>query len=240
MSVRARLDTRAGQGSSSGSWRCEKCERLVNQAVIARHGRTFELANVVQCDSGGLIRVKWASAEQLSRTFADQDSAELEWVAERHAALAAKPCESMHFRRGTRVLAQWVDGRFYFATVHGQAAHERVNVEFEDGLRFQPDLSCIRPLLDKPLVPPVARVLSGSFERGERRRSLSQRLTPGGQWNDHTQHINITGARGPLAQSMSELETVWRRSGTWKIDHNVSGISGLYICRDFLSVEEVC
>lgn len=230
--VRASLETRNLNG-----WRCENCTKLIGAAVTARRGRTFQDAVVVQCDSGGLIRVRWEPHEPVSSPR--MNAPEMEWVAERHAALAAEPAEGIHHRRGTRVLAQWVDGRFYYATIQGQAAHERVSVEFEDGLRFEPDTSCIRSLLDKPLMTAPLQSRSGGFGRGQRPSSASHRLLSGGTCNTPPLTLSRTGARGPLAQAMSELEAAWRRSGTWKVEHDLAGICGLFVCQDFLSVDEV-
>lgn len=230
--MRAPLETRSLNG-----WQCDNCTKLIGATVIARRGRSFEDAVVVQCDSGGLIRVRWEPSDNVASLRVD--APEMEWVAERHAALAVEPAEDTHYRRGTRVLAQWVDGRFYYATIQGQAAHKRLSIEFEDGLRFQLDASCIRSLLDKPLVTPPPRGLSGGFGRGERSGGASHRLLTGGTWDISTLGSNRTGARGPLAQAMSELEAVWRRSGTWEVEYEVAGIRGLLVCRDFLSVDEV-
>ena len=128
----------AAYPAEPGPWRCTKCEKLIGCEVIARRGREYERGVVQQRDRNSQLLVQWWEEKA---TGTNEKGLAPEWVAERHAALAA-PADGERVRRGMAVLAEWVDGRFYCATVQGGAAQARVLLQFEDGLRHAPPPGC--------------------------------------------------------------------------------------------------
>ncbi|EOD08874.1 hypothetical protein EMIHUDRAFT_465504 [Emiliania huxleyi CCMP1516] len=199
----------AAYPAEPGPWRCTKCEKLIGCEVIARRGREYERGVVQQRDRNSQLLVQWWEE---AATGSNEKGLAPEWVAERHAALAA-PADGERVRRGMAVLAEWVDGRFYCATVQGGAAQARVLLQFEDGLRYEAGLDALRPLLDKPLLQAAHSPPSSAVREP---RSSLQRMLP----------ADLPSARaagyGPLAQSMDRLEAVWRCSGAWRAEHEAA------------------
>ena len=80
------------------------------------------------------------------------EATHLQWISERHVALADEPAPS-GLRPGVRLLCVWLDGQPYSCKLLGGAAQGRVVVQFEDGLQFSAEEGALRAMLEEPLFP---------------------------------------------------------------------------------------
>ena len=164
------------------------------------------------------------------------DSTAVCWVAERDVAVA-EPDVVGALRGGMRVLCRWVDGRRYAGTLVGGAKGGLLSVDLGDGLRYEAPPDAILPFLHASTGEHsrIALVLEASTSR---RAQAARAAAP-----DRAPRLAEPGvvSHGPLRRALDELRAVWRREIRKRgaVEEQLQGVDGLYVCRDFLSDDEV-
>ena len=167
----------------------------------------------------------------------------LEWISERHVALATVAAEAGKLRPGLRLLCVWLDGQAYSCQLLGGAAKARLAVQFEDGLRYDAEEEMLHTFLEEPLFPeaamqPLEDVHGRSRLAGARPLERS-RAAARQEW------AADSAQRGPLQRVMSSFDGAWRgldafaASSGARVERDAGGVPGLHVCRDFLNEDEV-
>ena len=175
------------------------------------------------------------------------EATHLQWISERHVALADEPAPS-GLRPGVRLLCVWLDAQPYACKLLGGAAQGRVVVQFEDGLQFSAEEGALRAMLEEPLFPEALQLDEDVPSRpGGRRMAAKPRgggaATVRGAW------VADASQRGPLQRIMGSFEQTWRGvdafsahvkllgkvKGSPAVQRDVGGVTGLHVCHSLLN-----